>query len=83
MGYEGNADGFPADLAEAAMAHIVKDKTEAAYMRGDLLERRRKMMTAWAVRRAKATNRRQPNASAGTNILHWCATCAGTCRPKD
>jgi integrase len=40
--------GHPADIAEAALAHTVGDKTVAAYQRGDLLERRRKLMTAWA-----------------------------------
>ncbi|HUH85044.1 MAG TPA: tyrosine-type recombinase/integrase [Stellaceae bacterium] len=40
--------GRPADIAEAALAHVVGDKTVAAYQRGDLLERRRKLMAAWA-----------------------------------
>lgn len=39
---------FPRDLAEAALAHVVADKTEAAYRRGDALEKRRLMMEAWA-----------------------------------
>lgn len=39
---------FPREIAEAALAHVVKDKTEAAYQRGDLLEKRRKLMAAWA-----------------------------------
>lgn len=39
---------FPKDLAEAALAHIVGDKVEAAYLRGDRLARRRELMKAWA-----------------------------------
>lgn len=39
---------FPREIAEAALAHVLKDKTEAAYQRGDLLEKRRRLMTAWA-----------------------------------
>jgi hypothetical protein len=31
-----------------ALAHVVKDKTEAAYRRGDLLPKRRRLMQAWA-----------------------------------
>jgi hypothetical protein len=31
-----------------ALAHALKDKTEAAYQRGDLFDKRRKMMRAWA-----------------------------------
>lgn len=36
------------EVAEAALAHMVRDKTEAAYRRGNLLEKRRKLMENWA-----------------------------------
>lgn len=39
---------YPDDLSEAALAHKVRDKAKAAYKRGTMLERRRKMMEAWA-----------------------------------
>ena len=39
---------FPREVAEAALAHTLKDKTEAAYLRGDLLERRRGLMETWS-----------------------------------
>ena len=39
---------FSGTLAEAALAHVVGDKVEAAYRRGDLFEKRRKLMDAWA-----------------------------------
>ena len=39
---------FPREVAEAALAHTIRDKAEAAYARSDLLEKRRAMMTAWA-----------------------------------
>lgn len=39
---------FPREVAEAALAHIIKDKTEAAYARGDVLEKRRRLMAAWS-----------------------------------
>lgn len=39
---------FPGELAEAALAHVIGDKTEAAYRRGNLLEKRRGLMDAWA-----------------------------------
>jgi integrase len=35
------------ELAEAALAHVLSDKVEAAYQRGDLLERRRRLMSDW------------------------------------
>lgn len=35
------------ELSEMAMAHTVPDKTEAAYRRGDMLERRRRLMEDW------------------------------------
>lgn len=41
------ATTFPDALAEAALAHIVGDKTERAYKRGDALEKRRELMAAW------------------------------------
>ena len=40
--------GFPAEVAEMALAHTVGDKVEAAYRRGDLFQKRRQMMDAWA-----------------------------------
>jgi integrase len=39
---------FPGDVAEAALAHVVRNKVEAAYRRGSLLAKRREMMTSWA-----------------------------------
>ena len=38
---------FPREVAEAALAHVLSDKTEAAYQRGDMFEKRRKLMQAW------------------------------------
>lgn len=39
---------FPHEVAEAALAHVLADKVEAAYRRSDLFERRRRLMAAWA-----------------------------------
>jgi integrase len=39
---------YPRELAEAALSHVLKDKTEAAYQRGDYLEKRARLMEAWA-----------------------------------
>jgi integrase len=38
---------FPSEVAEMALAHAISDKTEKAYRRGDLFDRRRRLMTAW------------------------------------
>lgn len=38
----------PRDVMEAALAHTVRDKVEAAYNRTDLFERRRALMDQWA-----------------------------------
>lgn len=40
--------GFPAEVAEMALAHAVGDKVEAAYRRGDLFQKRRQLAEAWA-----------------------------------
>jgi len=39
---------FSREVAEMALAHSIGDKVEAAYRRGDLFEKRRKLMEAWA-----------------------------------
>jgi integrase len=39
---------YPGEMAEMALAHVVSDKVEAAYRRGDMLERRYRMMEDWA-----------------------------------
>jgi integrase len=41
------ATSFPGELAEAALAHVIGDKTVAAYHRGTMLEKRRSLMNAW------------------------------------
>ena len=40
--------GVPRDLAETALGHALRDRTEAAYARSDMLERRRPLMETWA-----------------------------------
>lgn len=41
--------GFANELSEAALAHTIPNKTEAAYRRGNLLEKRRDLMMAWGL----------------------------------
>lgn len=62
LGYDVDVHGFrtsfktwtqertntPRDVAEAALAHTVKDKAEAAYARSDFFEKRRELMERWA-----------------------------------
>lgn len=38
---------FPGDMAEVALAHRISNAVEAAYRRGDMIEKRRAMMAAW------------------------------------
>jgi len=40
---------FTNEVCEAALAHVIENKAEAAYRRGDLFDKRRKLMDAWAV----------------------------------
>lgn len=61
LGYDVDVHGFrtsfktraqertntPRDVSEAALAHVVKDKAEAAYARSDFFEKRRKLMENW------------------------------------
>lgn len=39
---------FPSEMAEMALAHTINNKVEAAYRRGDMFEKRRRMMSDWA-----------------------------------
>ena len=39
---------YPRDVAEMALAHAIGDKVEAAYRRGDLFDKRARMMADWA-----------------------------------
>ena len=58
--WAGNETHFPREVAEAALAHVIGDKAEQAYRRGDALEKRRTLMEAWA-------NFCEPKA--GSNVL--------------
>lgn len=44
----GETTHYPREVAEAALAHLLKDKAEAAYARGDLFEKRAAMMADWS-----------------------------------
>jgi integrase len=46
----------PDDVIEMAMAHTIGDGVEAAYRRGELFEKRRKLMDAWAEYCARGDN---------------------------
>ena len=46
--WAGETTAFPREVIEHALAHQLKDQAEAAYARGTLMEKRRKLMTAWA-----------------------------------
>jgi len=39
---------YPREVAEAALAHTIKDATERAYQRGDIFKKRLRLMDAWA-----------------------------------
>jgi integrase len=46
--WAGECTAYPREVVEAALAHTLKDKVEAAYQRSDLMERRRPLMEDWA-----------------------------------
>ena len=45
---ESVANSFPREVCEHALAHSLPDKIEAAYRRGDLIEKRTLLMQAWS-----------------------------------
>jgi integrase len=46
--WAGESTSFPRELAEQALAHSLTDKVEAAYRRGNLFDKRCRMLNAWA-----------------------------------
>lgn len=46
--WAGERTNYPREVAEAALAHVLKDKTEAAYRRATALPKRTRMMRDWA-----------------------------------
>lgn len=46
--WAGECTNHPREVCEAALAHLIKDKAEAAYARGDLFVKRAKLMSDWA-----------------------------------
>lgn len=55
---------YPGEVAEMALAHTVSDKVEAAYRRGDLFEKRRRLMETWATFCATVKQQPQRNVAA-------------------
>jgi integrase len=60
---------YQREVVEAALAHAIPDKVEAAYRRGDLFEKRRRLMSEWAefCGRKAPTRTDQVVAMRGTN----------------
>jgi integrase len=46
--WAGETTAYPREVIEMAMAHQLKDKAEAAYARGNLIDKRRRLMRDWA-----------------------------------
>lgn len=53
--WAGEVSGHPREVIEHALAHQLKDKTEAAYQRGTLFDKRRRLMDDWARYCSKTT----------------------------
>ena len=45
--WAGETTNYAREVIEHALAHQLKDKTEAAYQRGDLLKKRIELMSDW------------------------------------
>jgi hypothetical protein len=48
FGWADDVSNFPREITETALAHVIGDKAEQAYRRSDALEKRRRLMEAWA-----------------------------------
>lgn len=63
--WAGECTSFPREIVEVALSHVVGDETERAYRRGDALEKRRELMSAWALYCGGTTDNVVPLATAG------------------
>jgi integrase len=61
--------GQPHDIAEAALAHTLGNKTQLAYQRGDLLARRRALMDEWSAYLAMPAKSEKPQLRSGEMAL--------------
>jgi integrase len=60
---------FPSEVSEMALAHTIDDEVEAAYRRGELLEKRRKLMDAWATYCTTAPQDNVGSSQVGSNVI--------------
>ena len=60
----------PREVVEAALAHTVRNPTEAAYARSDLFERRRRLMDEWAAYLSGTHGARPTPAAIGSTSAH-------------
>ena len=72
----------PREVIEAALAHVVQNKVEAAYERSDLFERWRRLMDDWA---AYLDGKRRANVppGGGPHTGHMVVRLGGTSEPQD
>jgi integrase len=57
---------FPREIAEVSLAHATENKVEAAYLRSDLFDRRRKLMEAWS----RYCSTPSPKDKSGTKVVN-------------
>ena len=48
MDWANDTPGYPEEMLDIALTRTVPDKVEAAYRRGDMREKRRRLMAVWA-----------------------------------
>jgi integrase len=60
--WSGEQTNYPREICELALAHVNSDETEAAYLRTDFFEKRRKLMGDWASYLLTETGRRKKSA---------------------
>ena len=66
---------YPREVAEQALAHTLTDKVEAAYRRGDLFEKRRRLMADWASFCARVNTTGEVVPIRGSCPSSWCRSC--------
>lgn len=69
--WAGERTNHPRELAEQALAHTLENKVEAAYRRGDALEKRRQMMLDWATFIGEKEQHQKPPPPELGSLVDW------------
>jgi hypothetical protein len=81
--WAGETTAFPREVIEMALAHRLGDKAEQAYARGDLFQKRRRLMDEWAEFCSRPMPAEGGNVVGLRGAAAWASASAATANPFD